>query len=376
MHLSSLHTIDFKNYQELQLEFNPQVNCFTGDNGVGKTNLLDAVHYLSMCKSYFNPVDSQNIRHERPFFMIRGEFQHKDVSERIDVAVQKGQKKKVSRMKKPYDKLSEHIGRYPVVLVTPNDAELILGGSETRRRFMDVIISQYDRVYLEHLIRYNKALQQRNTLLKDMVRSGRFDVSALEPWDMQLSEHAKVIHAARKELLAQLGPVFNANYSEISGNNEQVSLSYESHLFQAGMDQLLIESMTKDRQMQYTTTGVHKDDLLFKIGDHPIKKFGSQGQQKSYLLALKLAQFFLIKEKKGIKPILLLDDIFDKIDESRVKALLRAVNDEQFGQIFITDTHPERMAEVLSGLSVSSTIFNIKRGNIIERQDIQQQVSA
>ena len=376
MHLSSLHTIDFKNYQELQLEFNPQVNCFTGDNGVGKTNLLDAVHYLSMCKSYFNPVDSQNIRHEQPFFMIRGEFHHKEVSERIDVAVQKGQKKKVSRKKKQYDKLSEHIGRYPVVLVTPNDAELILGGSETRRRFMDVIISQYDRVYLEHLIRYNKALQQRNTLLKDMVRSGRFDISALEPWDMQLSEHAKVIHATRKELLAQLGPVFNANYSDISGDQEQVSLSYESHLFEAGMDQLLKESLTKDRQMQYTTTGVHKDDLLFKIGDHPIKKFGSQGQQKSYLLALKLAQFFLIKEKKGIKPILLLDDIFDKIDESRVKALLRAVNDEQFGQIFITDTHPERMEEVLSGLSVSSTIFNIKRGNIIERQDIQQQVSA
>lgn len=376
MRLTTLHTIDFKNYPELKLEFNAQVNCFVGLNGVGKTNLLDAIHYLSMCKSYFNPVDSQNVRHEQSFFMLRGDFELKDENERIDVAVQRGQKKKVSRNKKSYERFSEHIGRFPVVMVTPNDAELILGGSETRRRFLDVVISQYDRIYLDHLIRYNKALQQRNALLKDMARAGRIDPAALEPWDLQLSEHGKVVHAARKDLLLELEPVFNANYKDISGARETVSLSYESHLFDGEMEGLLRDSLERDRHALYTTKGVHKDDLVFKIGEQPIKKFGSQGQQKSYLLALKLAQFHLLTERTGTRPILLLDDIFDKIDEQRVKALLQAVNEEQFGQVFITDTHPERMEEVLGGLRVPSTIFHIKTNESVEQKEIEHSVPA
>jgi len=261
-------------------------------------------------------------------------------------------------------------------MVTPNDVELILGGSETRRRFMDVIISQYDRVYLGHLIRYNNALQQRNALLKEMARSGRSDYALLEPWDLQLTENARAIHKARKELLADFEPIFNSTYSEISGDREQVTLSYESQLFESDLHELLKDSFYKDRQSLYTTKGTHKDELQFRIGGHPIKKFGSQGQQKSFLLALKLGQFFFMQKRTGGKPILLLDDIFDKIDENRVRALLKAVNEEQFGQIFITDTHLERMEEVLGGLSVPATIFHIKSGNIVEQKEIEHKVVA
>lgn len=376
MRLLELHTVNFKNYLDLKLRFNAQVNCFVGLNGVGKTNLLDAIHYLSMCKSYFNPADSQNVRHEEAFFMLRGDFELKGDIERIDIAVKRGHKKKVSRNKKEYDRFSEHIGRLPVVMVSPSDAELILGGSETRRRFLDVVIAQYDRIYLEHIIRYNKALQQRNALLKEMARSGRLDLQALAPWDLQLCEHGRVVHAARKNLLAELEPVFNENYKEISGGREEVSLSYQSHLFDGEMELLLQDSIERDRYTLYTTKGVHKDDLIFRIGKQPIKKFGSQGQQKSYLLALKLAQFHLLTERTGTKPILLLDDIFDKIDEQRVKALLHAVNEEQFGQVFITDTHPDRMEEVLGALHVSSSIYHISNEGKVEQKEIEHSIPA
>jgi DNA replication and repair protein RecF len=364
VHLKSLSLLNFKNYEEADLSFSNEVNCFVGNNGEGKTNLLDAVHYLSFCKSYFNPIDSQNIRFEQDYFMLQGTFQKAEKEEAIYCGMKRGQKKQIKRNKKEYTRLADHIGLFPVVMISPNDSELITEGSEVRRKFVDSIISQYDRTYLENLIQYNKALTQRNALLKQFHEGRYFDADSLEVWDMQLVELAQRIHEGRKDFLSDFIPLFQHYYSFITSAKETVSLSYRSHLNDGDFDTILKAAMRKDRMVQHTTVGIHKDDLLLEISGYPLKKFGSQGQQKSFLIALKLAQFDIIKRVKEMMPILLLDDIFDKLDHTRVKRLMELVSDRKFGQIFITDTSTDRVADLFTDIPIEFKLFTIKDGKL------------
>ena len=366
MVLKNLNLLNFKNYSEADLTFDAGVNIFTGLNGQGKTNLLDAIYYLSYCKSYFNPVDTQNIRHEESFFVIKGDFEQSDKEERVYCAVKKGQKKIVKRNKITYERLADHIGLFPVVIISPYDKDLISEGSEFRRRFMDSIISQYNRPYLDTLLRYQKVLQQRNTLLRQFWESRQFDRESLNLWDEQLRNLAAVIYRERLAFIQEFNPLFQRNYNRISNKAEEVSLEYRSHLSEGNFQQLLDDNIEADRRKLFTGVGTHKDDLLFSIAGYPLKKFGSQGQQKSYLIALKLAQFDHIASKKGQKPILLLDDIFDKIDDFRVKQLMELVTENRFGQLFITDTHQDRVAAIFEGLNSGARQFFIQNGTAHE----------
>lgn len=368
MILAHLSLINFKNYAEASFDFDPNVNIFTGLNGHGKTNILDAIHYLAFCKSYFNLIDSQNVRHGEDFFVVEGIFDNKESRDKIYCGVKKGQKKVFRKNKTEYERLADHIGKYPAVVISPYDKDLISDGSEVRRKFMDSIISQYNRTYLEDLIDYNKLLQQRNSLLKYFWENRTFDADNLEIWTVQLVAAAERIYAEREKFVAEFTPVFLAHYAAISGNAEDVTLEYTSHLSEGNFADTIEASLEKDRRSSYTNVGTHKDDLKFKIGGHPLKKFGSQGQQKTYLISLKLAQFDLIREATGLVPVLLLDDIFDKIDDVRVQHLMKLVSDHNFGQIFITDTHSERIAHIFEGISESAKIFEIKEGEVYEPQ--------
>lgn len=364
MYLKKLNLLNFKNYEEAEIEFSPRINCFAGLNGVGKTNLLDAIYYLSLCKSYFNPIDSQNIRHDADFFVVEGEYERNGEVEHIFCGLKRNQKKQFKRNRKEYHRLSDHIGLIPLVMISPADGSLIAEGSEERRHFINAVIAQYDHAYLEQLIHYNGALAQRNKLLKDFGGDGRFDREALELWNDQLVPPGENIHAIRNSFVDELGPVFQKYYAFISGGLEQVAIAYQSHLFSGDFNGLLQSSLEKDRILQFTTAGVHKDDLLLKLSEHPIKRTGSQGQQKTFLVALKLAKFDFIKQHNGQKPILLLDDIFDKFDEHRVNQVLNLVASDNFGQIFITDTHPERMEKILADLKIESRLFHIENNRI------------
>lgn len=370
MKLTSLNIINFKNYQQAELEFPVDIICFTGDNGSGKTNILDAIYYLSFCKSYFNPVDYQNIRHDEDFFVIEGKFMAEDV-ESVFCGVKKGQKKTFKRNQKIYDRLADHIGNFPCVMISPYDTELVKEGSSTRRKFIDSIISQYDRIYLDNLINYNKALSQRNNLLKYFYENRTFNEEELSIWDIQLVELGAYIHQKRNEFIEKFSPLFSHYYKVISDDKEDVNVSYRSQLHRGAFEDLLISSRPDDRRKTYTTVGLHKDDLIMKIGDYPIKKFGSQGQQKSLLIAMRLAQFQFIKEVKGIDPILLLDDIFDKLDNTRVENLLKLVNEGHFGQIFITDTSRERMERVFDQIGANFEIINIQEGKVLNEEVVQ-----
>ncbi len=363
MHLSHLSVVNFKNCEEATLDLSSKVNCFLGNNGEGKTNLLDAIYYLSYCKSYFNAIDSQNIRFEEPFFVVQGEFNLEE-KELVYCGVKRGQKKTFKRNKKTYKRLADHIGLFPTVIITPYDSNLVLDGSEIRRKFLDAIISQFDRGYLEDLIHYNKVLSQRNALLKQFNEKGVFQKDLLEVWDLQLVDKGNIVHQKRKEFLDQFIPVFNKYYQELSKGREEVSLVYKSPLNDTSFDELLRMNMSKDRSLTYTSKGIHKDDLEFTITGHPLKKFGSQGQQKSFLIALKLAKFKYIKEQKGISPILLLDDIFDKLDENRVSYLLELISKEELGQTFITDTSLNKVPEVLNSLDIEYNAFEVKSGSV------------
>ncbi len=364
MILESLSLINFKNYDEAQLKFCSKFNCFVGNNGMGKTNLLDAIHYISFCKSFFNASDSQNIKYNQPFFAIQGWINKNEEVHEIYCGVKRGQKKQFKHNKKEYERLSEHIGLYPLVMISPSDIELIWDGSEVRRKFMDSIISQYDKEYLEKLITYNHVLLQRNALLKYFHESRSFDSMSLEIWDDQLIQHGESIIAIRKKFLGEFIPLFNKNYQFISGSDENVSLDYESSLKDRSYKEVLAASLDRDRAVHYTTTGPHRDDLDFKLMGNSLKKFASQGQQKSYLLALKLAQFEFIKEKKLTKPLLLLDDIYDKLDETRFKKLIELVSNETFGQVFITDTHPQRIKDLFEQQKAEHTIYIVNNGEI------------
>jgi DNA replication and repair protein RecF len=367
MYLQKIFLVNFKNYAQAELLLSPKFNCFVGDNGEGKTNLLDAIHYLSFCKSFLNPIDSQNILHDAPFFVIQGEFQKEEKTEHIYCGMKKNEKKQFKRNQKEYQRLADHIGNFPLVMISPSDSELITEGSEFRRRFIDSVISQFDKNYLESLINYNKALAQRNTLLKQFADSGKFEQSFLELWDAQLIVHGKIIYSTRREFINRFVPYFSEFYHLISGKKEVIDLHYESQLNDLSFDDLLKKSVERDRAVMYTTTGIHKDDLIFSISGNALKKQASQGQQKTFLIAMKLAQFEFLKQVKQIMPLLLLDDIFDKLDESRVGRLMKLIIDKDFGQIFITDTHEERISNILNNLDVCYKTFRIDNGRVFTK---------
>ncbi len=359
MNLQDLSIINFKNYSQIDLKLSSKINCFVGQNGVGKTNLLDAIYYLSMCKSYFNPIDSQNIRYDEDFFVIQGDYILKDKHENIYCGLKRNKKKQFKRNKKEYQKLSDHIGLLPVVMISPTDSSLILEGSDERRKYMDMVISQYDKEYLDNLIRYNRVLAQRNKLLKDFYQNRSFDEDTIDIWDEQLISLGEKVQAVRVKFVDDLIPIFQEYYNKISGNKEQVKLVYESQLNDDDYRNLLKNALDKDRIVQHTTVGIHKDDLILTLNGYPIKKAGSQGQQKTYLVSLKLAQFDFIKKISGIKPILLLDDIFDKFDKQRVRQIVELVAENHFGQIFITDTSEDRLEKILKDINIEHSIFSI-----------------
>jgi len=359
MILQKLSLLNYKNFESQDFEFDPKINCFVGKNGVGKTNALDAIYHLSFGKSYFNPITTQNIKHGSDFFVIEGNYEKDERSEKIVVSAKRSQKKMIKRNGKAYERFSEHIGFLPLVIISPSDRDLIIEGSETRRKFIDGVISQGDPNYLRTLIKYNRVLGQRNSLLKYFALNNTFDQDTLDIYNQQLQDFGSVVYDKRTEFLESFLPIFLSRYEVIAKGEEAVSLVYRSQLQDQDLLSLLTENIHKDRLTQYTNFGIHKDDLVFDINGHPIKKFGSQGQQKSYLIALKLAQFDFIKMQKKVKPILLLDDIFDKLDDERVAQIITLVDDEIFGQLFISDTHAERTEEVVRRVNQTYKIFEL-----------------
>ena len=359
MFLKKISLFNYKNFSEASFEFDSKINCFVGKNGIGKTNVLDAIYHLAYGKSYFNPLAVQNIKHNEEFFVIDGEFEKAERNEQIVSSFKKGQKKILKRNGKPYEKFSDHIGFIPLVIISPADNDLIIEGSETRRKFIDSVISQLDSSYLQELIQYQKIISQRNALLKYFALNHVFETDTLSIYNEQLNDLGQKIFEKRQQFINDFLPIFNKHHQAISGSEEKVQLVYESHLFEGTTLHLLEQNLAKDRALQYTSVGIHKDDLAFQIDGFPIKKFGSQGQQKSFLIALKLAQFEFVKKQSGEKPILLFDDIFDKLDETRVSKIVAMVNQEEFGQLFISDTHPERTESIVKTTHQSYKIFSL-----------------
>lgn len=366
MILKKLSLLNFKNYSEITLDFSDTINCIAGNNGSGKTNILDAIHYLALCKSYFNPTDSQHIKKGQPFFVIQGEFLLKGETEAIFCGLKTGQKKVFKRNQTEYDKLSEHIGLLPVVMIAPVDHEIITGGSEERRKFMDSIISQNDKHYLQLLIQHNRILSQRNAMLKQMAFQRHAEHAELEIWDDQLVPLSEKIYEKRHVFCIRFIELLQTIYERIGGLSEPVSLLYTSDLSDQDFKLKLQQVFRKDMAIQYTSTGIHKDDLLFNINGLSAKKFASQGQQKTFLVALKLAQYEIMRIEKKTKPILMFDDIFDKLDEQRVSRLMEMVAEDRFGQIFITDTHPERIYSMFNSLNFPVKKFLIDQGNMLQ----------
>lgn len=365
MWLQKISVINFKNYSEAELSFSNTVNAFTGNNGAGKTNILDAIHYLSLCKSYFNPIDSQQIKQGEDVFMIQGTFQKDEKDELIYCGLKRNQKKKFKRNKKEYQRLADHIGIFPLVMISPNDISLIIEGSEERRRFIDNVISQTDSHYLDELISYNKSLLNRNALLKQISVSGKYDTALMEIYDEQLILSGNKIFEKRKSFMIEFRDIFNKHYQYLSEDAEQVELVYDSPLLTSSFSEILRKNSERDLILERTSSGIHKDELSFTIHGMVLKKFGSQGQQKSFLIALKLAQYTFLHKQKGFEPLLLLDDIFDKLDDARTTKLMKMVSDKDFGQIFITDTSRKRIEEIFSTLNVSVNIVDIDKGAIV-----------
>lgn len=366
MWLKRISILNYKNLEQVDLAFSRKMNCIIGRNGMGKTNLMDAVYYLSFCKSATNPIDSQNICHDQDFSVVQGFYETDDGDpEEVYCGLKRRQKKQFKRNKKEYTRLSDHIGLIPLVMVSPADSLLIAGGSEERRRFMDVVISQFDREYLDALIRYNKALLQRNTLLKAEVEP---EEELMAVWEEAMAASGEVVYRKRREFIDEFIPVFQSYYSYISQGREQVSLAYESHAAEGNLLELLAASRQRDRIMGYSLKGVHKDDLIMQLGDFPIKREGSQGQNKTYLIALKLAQFeFLKRTGSHTTPIVLLDDIFDKLDASRVEQIVKLVAGDSFGQIFITDTNRDHLDKILKKIEGDYKLFEVDNGMVNER---------
>ena len=368
MYLQKLTLNNFKNYEAAEMLFSEKINCFIGANGAGKTNVLDAVYYLSFCKSYFNAADQQNIKHDSQFFSIHGLYQRTGKTPDLVGCVQKRATKKSFKVnKKEVDRLADHIGMIPLVMISPYDRDLINDGSELRRRFIDGVIAQFDPVYLDALLIYNKALQQRNALLKQFAEQQRFEADLLQLWDAQMVAPATLIHEKRNAFLAQFKPIFQKYYETVSGGSETVEIQYESALSHESLLQLLAKSLPRDKATRYTNVGIHKDDLHFIIDGYPLKKFGSQGQQKSFVIAVRLAQFDFTFDRLGYKPILLLDDIFDKLDDQRVAKLVQLVGNDRFGQVFITDTQRQRIELLFEGSQIDHKIFVVDAGTVRQR---------
>jgi DNA replication and repair protein RecF len=366
MFLERIHLIQFKNHQSTEIQFISGLNAFVGSNGSGKTNVLDAIHYMSMCKSYLNPIDKQNVMFDSSFFHINGTWIVNNHSNQVSCSYKLGAKKKIKLNKKEYEKLADHIGKFPVVFISPYDGDLINEGSELRRKWMDGIISQVDPIYLHTIQSYQKVLSQRNALLKNMGEHRLFDLESIEVWDTQMVKLGSFIHEKRKTFLSSFIPVFQKFYHQIGAEKEEISIEYKSQLSNEDFGTLLIESHKKDSYAQYSNVGTHKDDLIFNIKGHPIKKFGSQGQQKSFVIALRLAQFDWLKAQKKTNPILLLDDIFDKLDAQRVQKLVALVTQDYFGQVMVSDTDEDRMKALLKSLKVPSKLFEVTEGDVNE----------
>lgn len=365
MILTRLSIVNYKNIEQADLAFSSKINCFLGNNGMGKTNLLDAIYYLSFCKSFSNIPDTQNIRHNEDFFMIQGYYDREGNQEELYCGMKRKQKKQFKRNKKEYDRFSDHIGFVPLVMVSPADGELLRGGSEERRKFLDQVISQFDKEYLNALIRYNKALIQRNSLLKqDVSENELFDIL-----DEQLALSAILIYERRNEFLSKFIPVFQEFYDFISLGNEQVDIAYESDMADGDLLSQLAASRSRDRILGYSTKGVHRDDLDMRLGLYSMKKIGSQGQNKTFLIALKLAQFVFLQQNGNTPPILLLDDIFDKLDALRVEQIVKLVSGDRFGQIFITDTNRNYLDEIVLHVGNNFHFYSVTQGSI-EKLDV------
>ncbi len=359
MFLKELSLTNYKNFENLKFSFETKIVCFVGLNGVGKTNILDSIYHLSYTKSYFNPIPSQNIKHGETFFFISGTYLIKEKEENILISLKKGDKKRIKRNNKLYKKFSDHIGKIPLVIISPDDRNLIIEGSETRRKFIDGIISQTDKEYLNSLIDYNKTLKQRNALLKMFFNNTDDIKKTIDIYDSQLTLHSQKIYEKRIKFLDEFIPIFKIRYKELSNNKENVEIIYKSDISEENnLYKLLKSSIEKDLRFQFTTKGIHKDDLNFKLDDFPIKKYGSQGQQKTFLIALKLAQFEYLSKLES-NPILLLDDIFDKLDDTRVQQIINLVNEDKFNQIFISDTNKNRSENIIKKVNKSYKIFEI-----------------
>ena len=360
MILERLSIINYKNIKEATLELSPKINCFIGHNGAGKTNVLDAVYFLSFCHSAQTTQDSLVINHDEAFFMLEGTYDSKLM---IHCAMKRGAKKVFKRDKKAYQRLSEHIGLIPIVMISPADSYLIEGSSEERRKLMDVVIAQLDRSYIEALNRYNKALQQRNALLK--MEDSEPDPELLTLWEEQMAREGEKIYAKRNEFVEHIIPLFQEFYETISGGHEKVSLNYTSHCQRGPLLEVIQRDRFKDRAVGYSLHGVHKDDLEMLLGSYPVRREGSQGQNKTFLTSLKLAQFdFLSRTGARTTPLLLLDDIFDKLDARRVEQIVKLVSGERFGQIFITDTNRDHMDAILSAMGGDNRLFHVEKGVI------------
>lgn len=360
MQLTALSILNYKNLTQADLSFSSKINCFIGNNGMGKTNLLDAIYYLSFCKSFTNPVDMQNVKHDADFFVLQGHYQRGNSDEAVYCGLKRRQKKQFKLNKKEYERLSDHIGFLPLVIISPADGALISEGSDERRRFIDSVISQYNKRYLNELIRYNKALLQRNTLLKgDMHDEMVYDI-----WEEQIAEAGVYIFETRKAFVDEFIPIFQSRFNFITDENERVSIRYQSQLAERNFKESLRRSRERDRILGYTTVGTHKDDLEMLLGDYPIKRVGSQGQNKSFLVSLKFAQFDFLKRASDLTPILLLDDIFDKLDANRVSRILSLVSGDSFGQIFITDTNREHIDHLLSETGCEVKFFFVDNGEV------------
>ena len=360
MWLKRLSLINFKNLGQAEIEFAQGFNCFVGDNGAGKTNVLDAVHYLSMSKSAFTMTDGQSVKHGEDFFVAEGSYQmDSERQESVSCAFSRKGGKVLKRNGKEYERLADHVGNFPLVIVSPRDTELITDAAEERRRYLNGFISQLDSAYLSSIMRYNAVLAERNRFLKSSS-----DEQMLLIYDMQLSEHGTRVYERRREVVEQMRPMVEEYYRYLSDDREQVKILYRSELDQQSMSDLLLSSRQRDIINQFTCSGVHRDDLIFSIADYPLRKYGSQGQQKSFLIALKLAQYRMIAEHSGERPILLLDDLFDKLDVGRVERLLSLVSGEGFGQILITDCNKLRLEDRLRSAGVDYQVFTVQGGEI------------
>ncbi len=364
MYLKRISILNYRNIAECELEFSPKINCFLGRNGMGKTNLLDAVYYLSFCKSHLNPIDSQVIKHDADFFMLQGTFERCGADEVVSCAVKRRAKKRFKRNQKEYERLSDHIGFVPVVLVAPSDADLVSEGSDYRRRFLDTVIAQYDKPYLDALIRYNAALQNRNALLKN---DSADDETMFDIYESQMATEAAYIYEKRAAFVANFVPIFQQFYGKIAADGEQVGIAFEAHAQQGDLQPQLRAVRDRDRLLGYSSRGAHRDDLTLTLGDYPMKRTGSQGQVKTFTVALKLAQYLFLKRICGVKPLLLLDDIFDKLDSDRVTRIVQIVGSDDFGQIFITDTNSSHLDEILAQIGGEQRLFNVVDGAVAKK---------